>query len=113
MTYAADLGRPVATSQPSGSLKPTDMDSDISEPAASSETAKRRKSSDMSGPLSDKPHGTTPYVQVANGCLPAEEHPNKTPIFISGVRDTRAFLAWASWPGGLTAQLKSEKRARS
>ena len=33
------------------------------------------------------------------------------PIFISGVTDTRAFLAWlrASCPGGLTAQLKSEK----
>jgi hypothetical protein len=35
---------------------------------------------------------------------------NKTSIFILGVRETRAFLAWlrASCPGGLTAQLKSE-----
>ena len=33
------------------------------------------------------------------------------PIFISGVRDTRAFLAWLrdTCPGGLTAQLKAEK----
>jgi hypothetical protein len=48
---------------------------------------------------------------VANTCLPAGERPNKTPIFISGVRDTCAFLAWlqASCPGGLTAQLKAEK----
>jgi len=39
------------------------------------------------------------------------ERPNKSLIFISGVRATRAFLAWlrASCPGGLTAQLKAEK----
>jgi len=67
-------------------------------------------SSDMSGPLSDMPDGTTLNGQVANTCLPAGERPNKTPIFISGVCDTRAFLGWlrASCPGGLTAQLKSE-----
>jgi len=48
---------------------------------------------------------------VTNTCLPAGERPNKIPIFISGVRDTRAFLAWlrTSCPGGLTAQLKAEK----
>ena len=65
----------------------------------------------MSGPLSDKPDGITQHAQVANTCLLAEEHPNKTPIFISGVSDARAFLASlrASCPGGLVAQLKSEK----
>jgi hypothetical protein len=59
----------------------------------------------MSGPLSDMLDGTTIRAQVANTCLPAGERPNKTPIFISGVRDTHAFLAWlrASCPGGLTA----------
>ena len=33
------------------------------------------------------------------------------PIFISGLRDTRAFLTWlrGSCPGGLTAQFKAEK----
>jgi hypothetical protein len=36
------------------------------------------------------PDGTTLNAQVANTCLP----PNKTPIFISGVRKTHAFLAW-------------------
>jgi hypothetical protein len=68
-------------------------------------------SSDMSGPLSDMPDGTTIHCQVANTCLPAGERPNETPIFISGVRDARAFLAWlrASCRGGLTAQLKAEK----
>ena len=78
------------------------MDSDTSEPAVSSETANRRMSSDMSGPLSDMPDDATLHAQVANTCQPAGERPNKTPIFISGVRDTRAFLAWlrASCPDG-------------
>ena len=68
-------------------------------------------SSNMSGPLSDKPDGITPKAQVNNTCLPAGKRPNKTSIFISGVRDTRAFLAWlrASSPGGLTAQHKADK----
>jgi hypothetical protein len=39
------------------------------------------------------PDGATLNAQVANTCLPAGERPNKTPIFISGFRDTRAFLA--------------------
>jgi hypothetical protein len=66
----------------------------------------------MSGPLSDMPNGTTNRAQVANTCLPAGVRPNKTPNFISGVRVTRAFLAWlrAACPGGLTAQLKAEKQ---
>jgi hypothetical protein len=52
------------------------------------------------------PDGTTLNAQVANICLPAGERPNKTPIFISDVRDTRAFLAWlrASWPDGQTQE---------
>jgi hypothetical protein len=81
----------------------------MSEPAVSPETANRRMSSDMSGTLSDMPDGATLNAQVANTCLLAGERPNKTPIFISGVRDTRAFLAWlrASCRGGLTAQLRA------
>jgi len=68
-------------------------------------------SNDMSGPLSGMPVGTTLNAQVANACLPAGQRPNKTPIFISGVTDTRAFLAWLreSCPGGLMAQLKADK----
>jgi hypothetical protein len=68
-------------------------------------------SNDMSGPLNDKPDGTTQHAQVNNACLPAGERPNKTPIFILGVRDALIFLDWlrASCPGGLTAQLKAEK----
>jgi len=111
VTYAAVLARPITPFQPSGSLKPTAMDSDVSEPAVSSKTTNRRMSSDMSGPLSDKPDGTTPNAQVASTCLPAGECPNKMPIFISGFSDTHAFLAWLwlSSPGSLTAQLKGEK----
>jgi len=47
---------------------------------------------------------------VTNACLPAEERPNKTTIFISGVSETRSFLNWlrASYPDGLMAQLKAE-----
>ena len=109
--YAAALAGLVATFQLSGSLKPTAMDSDPSESAVSSVTVNRRMSSDISGPLSDTPVGTTTHAQVNNACLTAGERPNKTPIFISGVRDTRAFLAWlrASCPGGLKAQIKAEK----
>ena len=58
-TYAAVLAGSVVPFQPSGSLKPTAMDSDPSEPAVSSETVNRRMSKDMSGPLSDMPDGTT------------------------------------------------------
>jgi len=88
------------------------MDIDTSESAVSTETVNRRMSSYMSGPLSDKPDCTTPNAQVANTFLSAGERPNKNPIFISGTRDTRAFLAWlrGSCPGRLTAQLKAEKR---
>jgi hypothetical protein len=111
VTYAAALAGSVAPFQPSGSLKPTTMGSDLSEQAVSSETAKGRVSEDMSGPLSDKPDGTTPHAQVTNTCLPGGQRTNKTPIFISVASDTRAFQSWlrASCPGGLTAQLKGEK----
>jgi len=49
-------------------------------------------SSYMSGPLCDTLDGTTNRAQVASTCIPAGERPNKTPIFISGVRDARSFL---------------------
>jgi hypothetical protein len=57
------------------------------------------------------PAGTTVNAHVASANLPAGERCNKTPIFISGVDDTRAFLAWlrASCPSKLTAQLKAER----
>jgi hypothetical protein len=87
------------------------LGSDPSEPAVSSETAPGRMSTDMSRPLSGMPVGTTFDAHVANPCLPAGKRPKKTPIFITGFGDTRAFLAWlrSSCPCDLTAQLKAEK----
>jgi len=110
-TYAAVVAAPAAPHKPSGPLKPTAKGSDPTEPAVSSETAPRRMSTDMSGALSGMPVGTTVDAHVTNPCLPAGERPNKTPIFITGVGDTRAFLVWlrSSCPCDLTAQLKAEK----
>jgi hypothetical protein len=44
--------------------------------------------------MSGMPVGTTSNAQVAGASLPAGERSNKTTIFISGVNETRAFLAW-------------------
>ena len=109
-TYTAVVAAPSAPHKPSGQLKPTAKGLDPSEPTVSSETAPGRMSTDMSGPLSGMPVGTTFDAHVANPCLPAGEHPNKTPIFITGVGDTRAFLVWlrSSCPCDLTDQLKAE-----
>ena len=84
--YAALLVGPVAPCQASRPLKPTAMDSDPLETGVSSEKTNRRMSSDMSGALSDNPDGTTQHAQVTNTCLPAGELPNKTLIFITGVK---------------------------
>jgi hypothetical protein len=67
---------------------------------------------DMSGLLCGMPDGTTPNAHVATRVASIGERPNKMPIFISGIGSiARSFLAWlrASCPGGLMAQLKSEK----
>ena len=111
VTYASVLAGSVTPFQPNGPLKPTAMDSDPSEPAVSSDTVKRRMSSDKSGPLSDKTDGTTKSAQVTNNFLPAGERPIENHIFISGVRETRSFLAClrASCPGGLSARIETEK----
>ena len=84
--------------------------SDSSEPAISHEMAQRRMSLDMFGPMSSMPDGTTLNTQVANASLPAGAH-QQDPIFISGVNDTRAFLAWLQGfcYRQLMAQLKAQK----
>jgi hypothetical protein len=47
---------------------------------------------------------------MISACVPEGQRPNKTPIYITDVNDTRSFLAWlrAYWPSDLTAQLKAE-----
>jgi hypothetical protein len=64
---------------------------------------------DMSGTLCGMPDGNIRNAQVAkNSAANIGERPNKTPILIAGVGNTRAFLAWlrACCPGRLTAQLQ-------
>jgi hypothetical protein len=110
-SYAAVVAAPVAPHPPSGPRTPTAKGLDLSEPAGSSEPATRRMSDDISGPMSGMPTGTTSATHVATTCVPAGERPNKTPIFITVVADTREFLAClrASGSCALTAQLKAEK----
>jgi hypothetical protein len=79
-TYATALAKPVAPLQPSGSLKPTAMDSEPSTTAVSSETVDRRMSSDMSGLLTDKPDGATTQAQVNNACFAAGERPKRPSV---------------------------------
>jgi hypothetical protein len=57
------------------------------------------------------PDGTTSNAQVDNTRALTGQRPNRTPIYISGFNDIRAFLVWlrASCPSELTAQLKAEK----
>jgi hypothetical protein len=87
---------------------PTAKNKYLSEPAYSCKTATISMSSDMSGTLSDMPDGTTPPAKMLKSCLSAEERPNKTPIFIIGASDTRAYLACMhkSCTSGLSGQLK-------
>ena len=62
----------------------------------------------MSGPLSGTPVGTTSAPAAP---IPPDQRRNRTPVFITGVTDTRGFLAWlrSRCPKGLTAQMKGEK----
>jgi hypothetical protein len=110
-TNAAVAAGPVAPQQPGGQLKPPAKGLDSFKPADSSESALGRTSNDVSGPLCSMPVVTTDPAQSVNTCLPAGERPNKKPIFISCVGDTRAFLAClrSSCPTELTAQLKADR----
>jgi hypothetical protein len=104
--YAAVVAGDSNPRQSSGQPKPIATGSDSSEPAASSEAATRCMSVDMSKPLGSMPAGATDA-----GAVPAGERPNKTPVFFTGVTDTRGFLAWlrTKCPSSLSAQMKGEK----
>ena len=106
--YAAVVARRAVPRLTSGPPKPIAKGPDSSEPAVSMEAAQGRKSPDLSGPLGGMPAGAPPpHAHV----VPAGERRNKTPIFVSGVSDTRGFLKWLreSCPSGLTAQVKGDK----
>jgi hypothetical protein len=96
-TYAAVVSDSPSSIHPSGTLKPTANGSASSDPAASSEADTRRMSvCDMPGPLRGLPVGATiPNPQPANpSVVTPGERRNRTPIYITGVSDTRGFLAW-------------------
>jgi hypothetical protein len=64
---------------------------------------------EMPGPMSGTPTGiTTPSAQV-DKAVPPGERSNKTPVYVSGVRDVRKFLDWVRAKSGyLAAQMKNE-----
>ena len=80
--------------KPSGPHKSTANGSVSAEPAASPEAAIRRMSlGDVPGPLCGMPDGATTHAQVAtSSAAPIGERQNKTPIYVTGVTDTRGFL---------------------
>ena len=96
----------------SGSLKPTAMESNSSDPAASSEAATGACRKTCPGLLSGTPAGTTSAASKAATPVPGGKRRNRTPIYITGVTDTRGFLAWlrSRCPKGLTAQMKGENQ---
>jgi hypothetical protein len=67
-------------------------------PAASKEAASRRTSpgapGDVSGSLSVAPIGTTPSTAQVDKVVPPGERRNKTPVYVSGVKNKRKFLDW-------------------
>jgi hypothetical protein len=104
---------PVASKEPSGTLKSTTKGTSSAPiPAASTEAASRRTSpgapGDLSGPLSVTPIGTTPTTAQVDKVVPPGERRNKTPVYVSGVKSTRKFLDWirARSESRLVAQMK-------
>jgi hypothetical protein len=104
LAYATVVEGVASPQMSSGPRMSTANSSAFAGPATSPEAAIRRLSfEDKSGPLRGMPNGATTHAQVsASSAAPVGERPNKTPIFIADVGDTRAFLAWlrASWPDG-------------
>jgi hypothetical protein len=88
VAYAAVVAGHTNHQQTSGQLKPKANGLEPSKPAVFSEAASRRMScEDTSGPLGTMPAGTTPAQSV-----PAGKRPNKNPIFVTRVTETRDFL---------------------
>jgi hypothetical protein len=64
----------------------------------------------VSGPLSVAPIGTTSTSAQVNKVFPPGERRNKTPVYISGVKNTHKFLDWirAKSESKLVAHMKGE-----
>jgi hypothetical protein len=102
-------------SKPSGTLKPTAKGTgNAAVPAASKDAAPRRTSAGPSGsvpgPLSGKHEDITFTAAQVGGRVPPGERRNKTPVYVSGVRNTRKFLAWIreNTASKLLAQMRGE-----
>jgi hypothetical protein len=113
LVYAAVVAGHAVLHQPTGPHNALAKGLDYSEPTDSSEAATRHMSpEDMLGPLCGMSDGTTSNPQLAtNSFAPAGGRQNKTPIFVSGVKDTHGFLTWiwASCQSGLSAQNKGKR----
>jgi hypothetical protein len=113
LTYSSVVAGATGLQQTSGLHKSAAKGSNPTEPAASAEAATRRMSLvDMSGPQCGMLDGATSSAQTAPSyAVPPGEWQNKTPVYVSGVTDTRGFLAWlrGSSKSGLSAQLKGAR----
>jgi hypothetical protein len=49
---------------------------------------------DVSGPLSIESIGTISSTAQVDKVVPPGEQRNKTPLYVSGVKETRRFLEW-------------------
>jgi hypothetical protein len=88
---------PAAPTKPSGTLKPTAKGtSSAPVPAASKKAASRRTSpgapGDVSGPLNVAPIGTTSTTAQVDKVVPPGKRRNKTPVYVSGVKNTESKL---------------------
>jgi hypothetical protein len=65
---------------------------------------------DVSGPLSVAPIGTTSSTAQVENVVHPGKRGNKTPAYMSGVKNTRRFLEWIRAKSGskLVAQMKGE-----
>ena len=103
-------GHPAASNQPSGSSTPSAKGVAQSVPVDSMESTNMRPvgpSSNGSGSQGDTPFGTTLTAAQADKVVPPGERKNKTPVYVTGVSNTRSFLRWLQGEtgGNGTAQM--------
>jgi hypothetical protein len=91
------ISHPTALNKPSGPPKPTAKSTgSLSVPVASKEAAQRRTSpgatAAVSGPMVDTPTSTTSSSAQVEKVVPPGERRNKTPVYVSGVKNPRSFF---------------------
>ena len=106
-------GHPAASNQTSGSSTPSAKGAAQSVPVDSMESTNRcpaGPSSNGSGSQGETPCGTTTTAAQADLVVPPGERKNKTPVYITGVSNTRSFLRWfqGKTGGNGTAQMRDE-----